>query len=163
MVTSHRNCCLDAFREVSTGTVLLIKPYCFLKCLLPIWCGLKDLHRARPSNVQNPTFSSPILSFYFFKSLINCCHYRRIQSIVKSHGGKCPLLFLPMSELMALLPRLVLHFKDKVANNYFIEYPKFSRGEFTMVDLFHKWRPINNSCVFRKISLTSLVSKCKIQ
>ena len=31
------------------------------------------------------------------------------------------------------------------------------------IDLFHKWRPINYSFVFMKISPTSLVSMCKIQ
>ena len=35
--------------------------------------------------------------------------------------------------------------------------------EKSVIHLFQKWRPINNSFVFMKISLTSLVSMCEIQ
>ena len=36
-------------------------------------------------------------------------------------------------------------------------------GIMAHIDIFHKWRPINYSFVCMKISLTSLVSMCKIQ
>ena len=39
----------------------------------------------------------------------------------------------------------------------------FSVTLLNSIDLFHKWRPINYSFVFMKISPSSLVSMCKIQ
>ena len=147
-----------------------MSPAGFLKVIDNITCRRSVMPQQLPLQLGNKIIAKNkwIGLLLRFRSLFTLTQDRYLTTL-RLVGFTNKIVCRGSTELLIerpLLKRILRDHSRIMASESPSLHRNYSSGEKTslcLIDLFHKWRTINYSFVFMKITLTSLVRMCKIQ
>ena len=145
-------------------------PAGFLKVIDNITCRRNVMPHQLPLQLGNKTIAKNkwIGLLLRFRSLFTLTQDRHLTTL-RLVGFTNKIVCRGSTEFLIerpLLKRILRDHSRIMASESPSLHRNYSSGVKTslcLIDLFHKWRPINYSFVFMKITLTSLVRMCKFQ